>query len=109
MQRRVDFIKKEDFKQITNKALELNRKVPNEDEHTTFLAIDFGICEENGKIIPKLIQKRPILGHNQTYLIQILVLAYSEGSMPYVSTKHLEKQAALLKPESNAISEILPL
>ena len=52
----IDFIKKEDFKQITNKALELNRKVPNEDEHTTFLAIDFGICEENGKIIPKLIE-----------------------------------------------------
>ncbi|MEC4005166.1 hypothetical protein OX283_010900 [Flavobacterium sp. SUN052] len=52
----IDFIKKEDFITLTNKALELNRKVPNEDNHTTFLAIDFGICEEDGKIIPKLIE-----------------------------------------------------
>jgi hypothetical protein len=34
--------------------LELNNKVPN-DDHTTFLAIDFGICEE-GAIVPKLIE-----------------------------------------------------
>lgn len=52
----IDFILKPDFKALTDKALELNRKVPNEDQHTTFLAIDFGICEENGKIIPKLIE-----------------------------------------------------
>ena len=52
----IDFIQKEDFIAITNKALELNRKVPNEDNHTTFLAIDFGICEEDGKIVPKLIE-----------------------------------------------------
>jgi hypothetical protein len=52
----IDFIQKPDFKALTDKALELNRKVPNEDQHTTFLAIDFGICEENGKIIPKLIE-----------------------------------------------------
>ena len=52
----INFIQKEDFKTLTNKALELNRKVPNEDNHTTFLAIDFGICEEDGKIVPKLIE-----------------------------------------------------
>ncbi len=52
----IDFIQKPDFKALTNKALELNRIVPNEDQHTTFLAIDFGICEDNGKIIPKLIE-----------------------------------------------------
>jgi len=52
----IAFIQKADFKILTNKSLELNIKVPNEDEHTTFLAIDFGICEEDGKIIPKLIE-----------------------------------------------------
>jgi hypothetical protein len=52
----IDFIQKKEFISITNKALELNRKVPNEDNHTTFLAIDFGICEENGEIVPKLIE-----------------------------------------------------
>ena len=52
----ISFIKKEDFKTLTDKSLELNHKVPNEDEHTTFLAIDFGICEENGEVVPKLIE-----------------------------------------------------
>jgi hypothetical protein len=52
----IDFIQKDDFLKMTDKALELNRKVPNEDSHTTFLAIDFGICEEDGNILPKLIE-----------------------------------------------------
>ena len=52
----IQFLQKDDFKKLTDKSLELNTKVPNEDEHTTFLAIDFGICEENGEIVPKLIE-----------------------------------------------------
>ncbi|MDQ5929746.1 MAG: hypothetical protein QG594_1527, partial [Bacteroidota bacterium] len=52
----ISFIKKNDFKEITSKALALNKTIPNEDNHTHFLAIDFGICEENGVIIPKLIE-----------------------------------------------------
>ena len=52
----IKLIQQKDFKQLTNKSLELNHKVPSEDEHTTFLAIDFGICEENGAIVPKLIE-----------------------------------------------------
>jgi hypothetical protein len=52
----IDLIKQDNFRELTDEALVLNTKVPNEDEHTTFLAIDFGICEEDGKIIPKLIE-----------------------------------------------------
>ena len=52
----ITLIKDKDFKSLTDKSLELNTKVPNEDEHTTFLAIDFGVCEENGEILPKLIE-----------------------------------------------------
>lgn len=52
----IDLIQKESFKELTNKSLELNTNVPNEDSHTTFLAIDFGICEEDGKVMPKLIE-----------------------------------------------------
>ncbi len=33
----IDFIKRDDFKTLTNRALELNKKVPNEDNQTTFL------------------------------------------------------------------------
>ena len=52
----ISFIKKNDFKEITSKALDYNKTIPNEDKHTHFLAIDFGICEENGIILPKLIE-----------------------------------------------------
>lgn len=68
----IAFIQQEGFKELTNKALELNRKVSNEDNHTTFLAIDFGICEEVGKIIPKLIEVQgfPSLFNFQNHLSQ---------------------------------------
>ena len=74
----IDFIKKEDFISLTNKALELNRKVPNEDNHTTFLAIDFGICEEDGAIVPKLIEVQgfPSLFNFQNHLSQKFVNHY---------------------------------
>ncbi len=52
----IKLIQQDNFNELTNRALELNSKVPNEDNHTTFLAIDFGICEENGEILPKLIE-----------------------------------------------------
>ena len=45
----ISLIQNESFKSLTNKSLELNHKVPNEDEHTTFLAIDFGICVFSSK------------------------------------------------------------
>ncbi|GGD23818.1 hypothetical protein [Flavobacterium orientale] len=66
------FIQKEGFKELTNIALELNRKVPNEDNHTSFLAIDFGICEENNQLIPKLIEVQgfPSLFNFQNNLAQ---------------------------------------
>ena len=74
----IDFIKADDFKALTNRALELNRKVPNEDNHTTFLAIDFGICEEDGEIIPKLIEVQgfPSLFNFQNHLSEKFVNYY---------------------------------
>jgi hypothetical protein len=74
----IDFIQKDDFKELTNRALELNRKVPNEDNHTTFLAIDFGICEEEGAIVPKLIEVQgfPSLFNFQNHLSKKFVNHY---------------------------------
>ncbi|MFN3755098.1 hypothetical protein [Flavobacterium sp.] len=74
----IKFIQKTDFKILTDRALELNRKVPNEDNHTTFLAIDFGICEEDGEIIPKLIEVQgfPSLFNFQNHLSQKFVNHY---------------------------------
>ncbi|MDI1317530.1 hypothetical protein [Flavobacterium sp.] len=74
----INFIKQDDFKTLTDRALELNRKVPNEDNHTTFLAIDFGICEEDGEIVPKLIEVQgfPSLFNFQNHLSQKFVHHY---------------------------------
>lgn len=52
----ITFIQRPDFKDLTQRAIELNTEVHNEDAHTQFLAIDFGICEEDGQVIPKLIE-----------------------------------------------------
>ena len=75
----ISFIKKEDFKTLTDKSLELNYNVPNEDEHTTFLAIDFGICEENGEVVPKLIEVQgfPSLYNYQANLYEKFKNQYS--------------------------------
>ena len=78
----IDFIKNKDFISLTDKALELNRKVPNEDNHTTFLAIDFGICEENGKIIPKLIE---VQGFPSLYNFQFNLAEKFQNHYPFLS------------------------
>lgn len=78
----IAFIQKEGFTQLTNKALELNRKVPNEDNHTTFLAIDFGICEENDEIIPKLIE---VQGFPSLYNFQYNLAEKFVNHYPFLS------------------------
>ncbi len=97
----IDFIQKPDFKSLTNKALELNRKVPNEDQHTTFLAIDFGICEDNGKIIPKLIEVQgfPSLFNFQNELSKKFVNLYPFLSelTPFLSGYTHESYLALME------------
>lgn len=74
----IELIRQPNFKQLTEKALELNTKVPNEDDHTTFLAIDFGICEENGQTLPKLIEVQgfPSLFNYQHHLYHKFVKQY---------------------------------
>lgn len=78
----ISFIQKEGFNELTNKALELNRKVQNEDSHTTFLAIDFGICEEDGKIIPKLIE---VQGFPSLYNFQYNLASKFQKHYPFLS------------------------
>jgi hypothetical protein len=78
----VKLIQQKDFKKLTDKSLELNHKVPNEDEHTTFLAIDFGICEENGVVIPKLIE---VQGFPSLYNYQINLYEKFKNHYPFLS------------------------
>ena len=78
----ISFIQKKGFNELTNKSLELNRKVPNQDEHTTFLAIDFGICEEDGKIVPKLIE---VQGFPSLYNFQNNLADKFQKNYPFLS------------------------
>lgn len=84
----IDFITKSDFKKITQRSIDLNSAVPNEDDHTQFLAIDFGICEEEGKILPKLIEVQgfPTIFNFQFNLFRKILKFYPELSdtTPYL-------------------------
>jgi len=53
----VDFLVNNDIKQLTKHAIPEALIVPNEDEHTTFLALDFAVCfDENQQAFPQLIE-----------------------------------------------------
>lgn len=97
----IALIKDEWFKSLTNKSLELNNKVPNEDEHTTFLAIDFGICEEDGLVIPKLIEVQgfPSLFNYQINLYEKFKKQYPflESLTPFVNGIESQEYLAILE------------
>jgi len=63
---------KPNFKELTNNALQdASRLVPGEDEHTTFLQMDFGIClDEKGKLIPQMVE---VQGFPTLYFFQELM------------------------------------
>ncbi|MCU0355660.1 MAG: hypothetical protein MUD08_18280 [Cytophagales bacterium] len=53
----VDVLVRPDFKQLTAAAVPNGLHVPNEDDHTLFLALDFAVCrDENGAFLPQLIE-----------------------------------------------------
>ncbi len=53
----VDVLTAPGFKEQSEKAVPDHLRVPNEDTHTSLLAIDFAICEDgNGGLIPQLIE-----------------------------------------------------
>ena len=60
-----------DFKQKSQPAILPGQEVPGEDDHTTFLQMDFGICDDgNGGLIPQLIE---IQGFPTLYFFQELL------------------------------------
>ncbi len=71
----VDIVTKPNFKELTNRAIPKNENVPNENEHTDFIAFDFGICEnENGELEPQLVEMQgfPTLFGFQAYYPEVL-------------------------------------
>jgi hypothetical protein len=46
-----------DFKELTERAIPAKWNVPNENDHSHFIALDFGVCKDAmGNIVPKLIE-----------------------------------------------------
>ena len=71
----VDVITKPGFKELTNRAIPENENVPDENDHTDFIAFDFGICEnEKGEPEPQLVEMQgfPTLFGFQAYYPNIL-------------------------------------
>ena len=53
----VSVITRDDFKALTENAIPAGQRVPNEDKHTQFLAVDFAVCkDEAGELTPQLIE-----------------------------------------------------
>ena len=75
----VDLIIDKDFKKLTENAIPAGETVPNENEHTHFIAFDFGICEnEHGEMEPQLIEMQgfPTLFAFQIFFPAILEKHY---------------------------------
>ena len=60
-----------DFRQRSEAAIPAHLRVPNEDEHSIFLQLDFGICRApNGELTPQLIE---LQGFPSLYFFQHLL------------------------------------
>lgn len=54
----IDHIVRPDFKQITQDAVPPRYNVPNENDHTLFMCLDFAVCQDlqTGEFLPQLIE-----------------------------------------------------
>jgi hypothetical protein len=53
----IDFLVRPDYKLLTEKAIPKGLFVPNETDHTHFLALDFAVCKDkSGEWLPQLIE-----------------------------------------------------
>lgn len=117
----VDVITQYNFKTLTSHAIPENVRVPNEDEHTHFIAFDFGICQNTeGKYEPQLIEMQgfPTLFAYQVFHDEITRQFFDipQGYSPYLSGLTKESYLELLKDiiigdcakEEVVLLEILP-
>jgi hypothetical protein len=117
----VDFIKEPGFKSLTNRAIPAGENVPNENDHSHFIAFDFGICEnENGGLEPQLIEMQgfPTLFAFQVYYPQVIEKHFEipKNFSSYLNGYNGESYVQLLKeiilgghdPENVILLEIKP-
>lgn len=117
----VDVITQYNFKTLTSHAIPDDVRVPNENDHTHFIALDFGICEnENGEYEPQLIEMQgfPTLFAYQVLQDEITRKHFDvpAGYASYLNGFNKEKYISLLKevilgthqPEHVILLELLP-
>ncbi len=117
----IDVITGFNFKILTAHAIPPEIKVPNENEHTHFIAFDFGVCENNkGELEPQLIEMQgfPTLFAFQVFQDEMArkYLQIPEGYSSYLNGYNKESYLQLLKdiivkdcaPEQVILLEVLP-
>lgn len=109
-------IQSKEFKEYSMNAIPEGLKVPNEDEHTSLLAIDFAICkDEAGNLIPQLIE---LQGFASLYCYQNLLNEktrkhfdigenYTNFFNGYNSETYIQKLKEVLIGDSNVENVIL--
>ena len=117
----VDIIADPKFKELTKNAIPKNLEVPGENEHTHFIAFDFGICiNEAGEYEPQLIEMQ---GFPTLFAYEILIDDVFRHHYPvpenfgcYLGGQNRESYIQLLKeiivgkhkPENVILLEIFP-
>ena len=117
----IDVIVSPDFKAITDRALPKEVNVPNENDHSHFIAFDFGICEnDKGELEPQLIEMQgfPTLFAFQDFqaLAGRRIFNIPDNYSHYLNGYNEESYAALLKeiivgnhnPDNVVLLEIMP-
>src|SRR6266436_558892 len=74
----VDLVRTREFAQHARAAIPKGLEVPNESAHPNFLIIDFGICSEGDRLVPRLIELQafPSLFGFQLLVLHCLRKAY---------------------------------
>jgi hypothetical protein len=98
----VDIIVAPNFKELTKKAIPENLKVPVENEHTDFIAFDFGICiNDAGEYEPQLIEMQgfPTLFGYEVLFDEIFLKHFPvpAGYSSYLNGLNKESYIKLLK------------
>lgn len=117
----VDTITGFNFKTISNQAIPENVNVPNENDHSHFIAFDFGICENaNGELEPQLIEMQgfPTLFAYQIFQDQVTRKHFQipENYSTFLNGYDTDSYTQLLReiilgnhaPENVILLEILP-
>ena len=101
----VDLIISDDFKTLTDNAIPQGEVVPGENDHTHFIAFDFGICENaDGNLEPQLIEMQgfPTLFAFQAFYPEILEKHFEVPSNFSYYLNHYDKSTYL-----NLLKEII--